>query len=185
MSTAREPLLTLEPLIDAVTKGVEAAGWILSGFQKTTSHEYGGRWEGESSRSAYLFFHADAVDESVSVEAFLDETSRGIQGNLALVVEGPRLADLGDPRTALVTAATAARERLPPAYRAPVSLRLRLAHAGQSAEAATVELRIKLRIPEAALGAGRDAVSALASTAVRAFERLLEHPEVRRYGVHR
>ena len=46
MSAARESVLTLEPLIDAVRDGVEATGWALSGLQKTTSHEYAGRWEG-------------------------------------------------------------------------------------------------------------------------------------------
>ena len=49
------PLLTLEPLLDAVRLGVEDAGWTLSGLQKTTSHEFDGRWAGESTRSAYLF----------------------------------------------------------------------------------------------------------------------------------
>jgi hypothetical protein len=31
----------------------------LSGLQKTTSHQFEGRWEGESTRSAYLFFHSE------------------------------------------------------------------------------------------------------------------------------
>src|SRR4051812_43482453 len=57
VSTGASPILTLEPLIEAVRQGLEAAGWALSGLQKTTSHEYAGRWDGESSRSAYLFFH--------------------------------------------------------------------------------------------------------------------------------
>ena len=183
MSAASEPVLTLEPLIEAVTEGVEAAGWVRSGMQKTTSHEYGGRWEGESSRSAYLFFHRPGREEPVSVDAFLDETSRGIQGNLALVVDGPELGMLGDPQSALGAIAAAASERIPRRERAPVALRLRLSHPGQAVAEATVELRIKIPIPAPALTSGRDAVAAVASAGVRAFERLLEHPELRRYGV--
>ena len=145
MSVAREPLQTLEPLIDAVTEGIEGAGWILSGLQKTTSHEYAGRWSGESSRSAYLFFHEDSLPDGVSVDVLLDETSRGIQGNLALVVEGPELVSLGDARAALAAAAAAADERLPRGYRTPIALRLRLADSGSAVESATVELRVKVR----------------------------------------
>ena len=183
MSTPAEPLLTLEPLIEAVSEGVEAAGWIRSGIQKTTSHEYGGRWEGETSRSAYLFFHRPGHEEPVSVDVFLDETSRGIEGNLALVVDGPALAELGDARAALAAVAAAAGERIRSPHRVPVALRLRLADPSQPAHAATVELRIKIAIPQAALRAGHGAVAELASVGVRAFERLLEHPELRRYGV--
>ena len=64
-----DEILTLEPLVDAVREGVESAGWHLSGLQKTTSLEFEGRWEGESTRSAYLFFHrADESDEQQSAE---------------------------------------------------------------------------------------------------------------------
>lgn len=185
MTTTPGPLLTLEPLIDAVTEGIEAVGWTMSGLQKTTSQEYAGRWKGESSRSAYLFFHAAAFDDAVSVDVFLDETTRGIQGNVALVVDGPELAELGGARAALARLAAAARGSLPPTSRAPVTLRLRLADAAVAVDEATVEVRIKLRIPDAAMRSGHGAVSALASASVRAFERLLEHPELQRYGVHR
>ena len=43
MSAAREPVLTIEPLVNAVRDGVEATGRAFSGLQKTTSHEYAGR----------------------------------------------------------------------------------------------------------------------------------------------
>ena len=183
MSAASEPLLTLEPLIEAVTEGLEAAGWARSGVQKTTSHEYGGRWEGETSRSAYLFFHRPGQDDAVSVEAFLDETSRGIEGNLALVVDGPELSELGDPRPALAGIAAAAGERIQSQHRVPVALRLRLSDPTQPAHAATVELRIKIPIPQSALRAGHATVAQLATSGVGAFERLLEHPEMKRHGM--
>jgi hypothetical protein len=183
VSAASEPILTLEPLIEAVTEGVETVGWVRSGVQKTTSHEYGGRWEGETSRSAYLFFHRPSREESVSVDVFLDETSRGIEGNLALVVDGPALADLGDAREALAAVAAATRERIREPRRVPVALRLRLPDPTQAVDAAAVELRVKIPIPDAALRSGHGAVAALASAGVRAFERLLEHPELRRYEV--
>ena len=91
------PILTLEPLLEAVKEGLEGAGWELSGLQKTTSYEFEGRWAGDSSRSAYLFFHSEEVPEWVSLDVFLDETSRGLKGNLALVVDGPELSAIRDP----------------------------------------------------------------------------------------
>ena len=180
MSSAPAPLLTLEPLIDAVTEGTQSAGWTLSGMQKTTSYEYEGRWRGQSSRSAYLFFHSDRFPESVSVDAFLDETSHGIQGNLALVIDGGELAD---PRAALAALAGAVRERIPGTYRAPVALRLRLADAARPPASASVEARVKIAIPDPALRSGHPEVSRVAADGVRAFEHLLAHPEFRRYGV--
>jgi hypothetical protein len=100
-----EPLLTIEPIIEAVHEGVEGAGWLFSGLQKTTSHEFAGRWEGETSRSAYLFFHRPGDPDGVSIDVFLDETSRGMKGNLALVLDGASPARVGDPRGALTEAA--------------------------------------------------------------------------------
>jgi hypothetical protein len=42
-----------------------------------------------------------------------------------------------------------------------------------------LEARLKLRIPAAALEAGASAVSALASTTVRSFERLVDDPRAK------
>ena len=67
--------LTLEPLIDALREAIEAAGWSLSGLQKTTSHQFEGRWEGESTRSAYLFFHRADGPDFASVDGYLDATA--------------------------------------------------------------------------------------------------------------
>lgn len=185
------PLLTLEPLLAAVRDGVERAGWSLSGLQKTTSQEFEGRWAGASTRSAYLFFHRDGVASSVDV--FLDETDRGLQGNLALVVDLEELARLPDPADVVATLARLADTHLPEGYRAPVTLRLRLPDArapgvrdgGLPTSPATLsselelEARLKLRIPAAALEAGASAVSALASTTVRSFERLVDDPRAK------
>ena len=171
-------LLTLEPLLDAVRDGVEGSGWELSGLQKTTSHEFEGRWSGESTRSGYLFFHRDDLPEAVSIEVFLDETSRGLRGNLALVLDGPVLGRLGRVRGVLERVSGAARETLPEGYRTPVSLRLGLSEAGAEPDAAEIQVRVKLAIPPAAMEAGASAVSSLATAAVAAFESLLERPEV-------
>ena len=179
MTPRGEPLLTLEPLIEAVREGVEGAGWLLSGLQKTTSHEFAGRWEGETSRSAYLFFHRSGGPEAVSIDVFLDETSRGMMGNLALVMDGAPPARVGDPRGALAEAAAAARTRLPGGYPAPLSIRVRLDDSNQRVDDGTVELRVKLRIPQMALRSGLSAVRALAATAVHGFEHLLEDPALR------
>jgi hypothetical protein len=167
--------------MEAVREGVEGAGWLISGLQKTTSHEFAGRWEGETSRSAYLFFHRSDEPDAVSIDVFLDETSRGMTGNLALVVDGAPPARVGDPRGALTEAAAAARTRLPGDYPAPLSIRVRLDDSNQHVDDGTVELRIKLRITQSVLRSGPSAVTALAATAVHGFERLLGDPALHRY----
>lgn len=183
MSSGGESLLTLEPLIDAIRDGVEGAGWLLSGLQKTTSHEYAGRWQGESSRSAYLFFHRTEHGDGVSIDVFLDETARGIEGNLALVLEGAPLEQVGDPLAALAQVAGVARTQLTrdASSSSPVSLRLRLENPIAEVSQGTTELRIKVRITQQTLSEGTAAVTALAITAMRSFERLLEHRDLLRY----
>jgi len=171
-------LLTLEPLVEAVRDGVEHAGWTLSGLQKTTSHEFGGAWDGESTRSAYLFFHREDLPETVAVEAYLDETSQGLRGNLALVLEGPALDRIGAVRGVLERVDRATSETFPTGYRTPVSLRVGTAGSRRPVGEAGVHVRVKLTIPGSALEVGASAVSALSSEAVVAFEALLERPEV-------
>lgn len=177
--SAAGPVLTLEPLIEAVRDGVESAGWELSGLQKTTSHQFEGRWEGDSTRSAYLFFHHPGVDLPVSVDVYLDETSRGLAGNLALVVDLRALGDMGSVEAQLDRLSSMAREGLPEGYRTPLTLRFRLRDGGRPAREADTEVRFKLRIPKTALEAGGSAVSALASATVKSFETLLSRPELR------
>lgn len=174
-----EAVLTLEPLIEAVRDGVETAGWELSGLQKTTSHQFEGRWEGDSTRSAYLFFHHPGVDLPVSVDVYLDETSRGLTGNLALVVDLRRLGRMGSVVEQLDRLSALAEEGLPRGYRTPVTLRFRLPDGGRPARDADTEVRFKIRIPRTALEAGASAVSALASASVKSFEGLLGRAELR------
>lgn len=176
-----DPLLTLEPLVDAVREGVEKAGWELSGLQKTTSHQFEGRWAGDSSRSAYLFFHQPSGPDWVSVDVYLDETSRGLTGNLALVVDLRALGELGAVPAVLEVLGPLARSHLPEGYRTPLTLRLRLRDGHDDPEEAESEVRFKLRIPRTAMDAGASAVAALASSTVRAFQELLEAPELLRY----
>lgn len=176
----RGPLHTLEPLIDAVVEGVESAGWKLSGLQKTTSEEFRGRWAGESTRSAYLFFHRPGSGDAVSVDGFLDETSQGLRGNLALVLDGPVLDDLASPRDLLRMASRAAGRCLPEGYTTPVTLRLVLPRGEDDPGEAEAELRFKLTMPATAITAGASSVSALSSAATGAFETLLD--EVVREG---
>ena len=172
------PILTLEPLVEAIRDGVSASGWILSGLQKTTSQEFDGRWEGESTRSAYLFFHREDLPESLSVEAFVDETSQGLRANLSLVIQGPRLGELGALPPVLERISVAVADTLPAGYRTPLSLRVGLADAGRPPEGAEVQLRVKLAAPPGVMETGTSAVSALASAVVTAFEQLLERPEI-------
>lgn len=180
-SLPADPLLTLEPLIEAVRQGVEAEGWQLSGLQKTTSHQFEGRWAGDTTRSAYLFFHLPAGPDGAAVDVFLDETNDGLQGNLALVVDGCPLARLGDAPAALASLGHLSVAHLPPGHRTPVTLRLRLEDGGQATGSATTEFRLKLVIPRSALREGAPSVAALASDTVRAFRSALDDPVLIRY----
>ena len=167
------PILTLEPFIEAVREGVLSAGWQLSGLQKTTSHQFEGRWDGESTRSAYLFFHLDAGPQDVSIDVYLDETSRGLMGNMALVVDLLELQDLGRMQTSLGLLGELSEASLPEGHRTPVSLRLRLREAGDDPAAAEAQVRFKLQFPRATIGTGQSAVAELAQETVQAFKLLL------------
>ena len=155
-------------------------GWALSGLQKTTSHQFEGRWAGDSTRSAYLFFHPPGDgDVPVSVDVYLDETSRGLTGNIALAVD---LLDLGD-HAAVPALLSDLRDicvaHLPGAYRTPISLRFRLRETSTAIEDAEGEVRFKLIIPKTALDRGASAVEALAGASARAFEALLGESRLR------
>jgi hypothetical protein len=176
----RAPILTLEPLIDAVRAGVEEVGWELSGLQKTTSHEFEGRWKADSSRSAYLFFHRPSAPDWTSVDVFLDETSDGLTGNLALVLELRPLGELGAVDEVLSELRRLADATLPRGYRTPVTVRFRLDGGEPSPEAAGSEARVKLRIARVAIEAGPPAVAALCGATVKAFEALLGDHALRR-----
>lgn len=182
MSPSREEaILTLEPLIEAVREGVEEAGWELSGLQKTTSHEFEGRWEGESTRSAYLFFHSASAPEPVSVDVYLDETSRGLTGNLALVVDLVDLGVLGRPAEVLRVLGDLSSRALPAGHATPLTLRLRLKNGSREPAEAETEVRFKLRLPKGVIAAGQDAVRGLAATTMASFQRILAAPELIRY----
>jgi hypothetical protein len=176
-----QPLLTLEPLIEAVREGVEAEAWELSGLQKTTSHQFEGRWAGDTSRSAYLFFHFPSGPGWAGVDVFLDETTQGLHGNLALVLDACALERLGDAPSALAALGHLAVTHLPAGHRTPVTLRLRLEHGAQPAASATTEFRLKLVIPPRALRDGAPSVTALAAATVRAFREVLSDPFLARY----
>lgn len=167
---------TLEPLIDAVREGVESGGWTLSGLQKTSSTEFEGRWAGQSSRSAYLFFHRDDL-EAASIEAYLDETARGLSGNLALVADVRPIWELESVPDAVDRLAALAAKHFPEGYATPVTFRLRLARAQEPVTEADLEARLKLRIPKAAVEAGTSAVSALASATIESMESILADPD--------
>ena len=167
------PILTLEPLIDAVRSGVESVGWELSGLQKTTSHQFEGRWDGESTRSAYLFFHAEDGPEWVSVDVYLDETSRGVTGNLALVADLQSLGRLAPAHSLMAFLSEVADRHIDARHRRPLTLRFRMADAGGRVDDAETEVRFKVRIPGRALREGMTAVEAFAVDTMGAFGRIL------------
>ena len=166
-------LLTLEPLIEAVRQGVEEAGWTLSGMQKTTSHEFAGRWAGESTRSAYLFFHPPRGCDPVSVDVFLDETSRQLGGNLTLAVRGRSLGDLGDFTKTLAELARVANRELTRGHSTPVTLRATVPRRNARPGDALTECRFRLVIPDVAIEAGARVVRTLSAATVKSFEALL------------
>jgi hypothetical protein len=167
---------TLEPLIEAIQAGVVSVGWELSGLQKTTSHHFEGRWAGDSTRSAYLFFHRPEGPEWAGLDVYLDETSRGLSGDLALVVDARPLGELGDARTRLADLTRLGAAFLPEGYKRPVTLRFRLERLEDAPEAASSEIRFKLRIPDVAIAAGGRTLEALASATASAFTRVLSDP---------
>ena len=172
-------ILTLEPLIDAVREGVESAGWTLSGLQKTTSHQFEGRWEGESTRSAYLFFHSEEWADWVSIDVYLDETSRGLTGNLALVVDLVPLGRLGAAGTVMTRLAALSAAALDAGHVRPLTLRLRLDDVATEASEAEAEVRFKVRLSRGTIERGHRAVEALSREAVGAFGQILDAAELR------
>jgi hypothetical protein len=179
----RPSLETLEPVIEAVREGLEDRGWTLSGMQKTTSFEYEGRWAGETSRSAYLFFHKESRGEGVSIDAFVDETSRGLRANLALVMELPPLGSLPAAPEMLDRVRAGAERWLMEGYRTPVSLRFRLSDTSRRPGNAETEVRIKLTVPKTAFEAGSAAVSTLAGATADAFEQVLQDSDLATFVV--
>ena len=145
-------------------------------LRRGRSHQFEGRWEGESTRSAYLFFHRADRWDAVGIDVYLDETTRGLQGTISLVLEGPRLSGIGDPSDALALFGAAANERLPRGYRTPISLRVRLPEPSAEPGTSEVEVRFKVRVPTGAVQGGVGTVAALSSAVVRSFEHLLAHP---------
>lgn len=173
-----QDILTLEPLIDAVRAGVERAGWELSGLQKTTSHQFEGRWEGEATRSAYLFFHPPTGPDYVGVDVYLDETSRGLSGNIALVADLVNLGILGQADTALESLRALSVRELDARQARPLTLRFRLPDAERGAVEAETEVRFKVRISKDVIAAGASAISALAAEVMSAFGRILASAEL-------
>lgn len=171
--------------MDAVRRGVETAGWPLSGLQKTTSLEFEGRWEGESTRSAYLFFHRNDAGDDVSVDVYLDETSRGLTGNLALVVDLASLGEIGDPAEVLAELGRLSKRRMPAGSTAPVTLRLRLPDGAKEPATAEVEIRFKLNLASRIIAAGGGEIRRFAAESVAAFERILDAGELERYRAAR
>ena len=176
----KQKIYTLEPLIEAVRAGVESTDWKLSGLQKTTSHQFEGKWEGESTRSAYLFFHLPNGPDYASIDVYLDETSQGLAGNLALVVDLASFADLGDPEDAL-RRFTALSGLLPDGYTRPLSLRFRLRDSSHEPSAAETEVRFKLGLPRKAISEGVAVVRQLVAKTVQIFEIMLSSDELATY----
>jgi hypothetical protein len=115
----------------------------------------------------------------VSIDVFLDETSRGLRGNLALVLEGPSLDSVRDPKAVLTQLSGVGRRLLPDGYRTPLTLRYRLPRLSDDPGISDTEFRFKLYVPKNALQAGHSAVVALATSTATAFRGILRAPDLR------
>ena len=173
-----ESFLTLEPLIDALREAIEGVGWELSGLQKTTSHQFEGRWKGESTRSAYLFFHRSDGPDFASLDVYLDETSRGVTGNVALVVDLRPMGEVGEAEDVLSALASLSAGELRGGQRRPLSLRFRIDDVESAVESAATEVRFKVRLPRTVIRAGRSATFAWLDAVVSAFTEILRSPEL-------
>ncbi len=176
---SRGPLLTLEPLADVVRDTIREDDWSLSGLQKTTSYEYDGRWEGESTRSAYLFYHPVAGWEGVSLDVFLDETRRGLTASLTLVLQGPVLNDLGGVAAALERTSGIVASVVPAEVTSAVSLRAALPDVRRPAGTAETTIRVRQAVPGVAIETGKQAVAAVVRSILGTFADLRAHPDVR------
>jgi hypothetical protein len=199
---------SLDALTRAVRDGVEEADWALSCLVQTQSQEvhssapprpahpqhpqqtgrptqagqapHAGR-PAPSSRQAHsarMRFHRTDLPGVVALEAHLEDGDRGLRGSVVLVIKGPCLGDAGDARVVLCRASRAVREVMPKGYRAPLSLRLGLDSAEGALDAGDLELRVGFHFPGVALRSGTGAVLGLVRSAVVAFERLIECPEI-------
>lgn len=169
---------SLDALLSAVRDGVEKADWELCSLLKTMSQEMEGPAAGRSSRCARVRFHRGDLPEAVALEALLEHGANGLRGSVALVVKGPPLGEAGDARAVLCRASQAVREVMPKGYRSPLSVRVGLDSAEGSLDDGRMELRVGFHFPGVALGSGSGAVVELVRSAVVAFERLLECPEI-------
>ena len=115
----------------------------------------------------------------MSIDVYLDETTKGLQGNFALVVTGPELGLLEPMCDLLAAIAKVTADCLPAQYHTPTVVRLRMDDPEDDPRIAETEVRMKLTIPSEVLSAGASGVSALASATTTAFERALEHEGLR------
>jgi hypothetical protein len=120
----------------------------------------------------------------VSIDVYLDETSRGLTGNLALVVDLALLADVGDPDLALRELGGLAKVEMPHGYPTPLTLRLRLPDGATEPAEAEVEVRFKLTVPTRVIAGGGEEIRELVVDAVAGFERILGAGELARYRAH-
>ncbi|MEQ1857570.1 MAG: hypothetical protein ABL963_14015 [Longimicrobiales bacterium] len=121
----------------------------------------------------------------MSVDVYLDETSRGLTGNLALVVDLASLGEIGDPAEVLAELGRLSKRRMPAGSTAPVTLRLRLPDGAKEPATAEVEIRFKLNLASRIIAAGGGEIRRFAAESVAAFERILDAGELERYRAAR
>jgi len=119
----------------------------------------------------------------VSIDVYLDETSRGLTGNLALVIDLAPLARVGDAASALSDLGRLATAQMPAGYAAPLTLRLRLPDGASHPDDAETEVRFKLTLPSRIIAAGAEEIRSLVLETVAAFERILASGELARYRI--
>ena len=92
-------------------------------------------------------------------------------------MEGPESSELGTMQELFTSLVKVGKECMPEGYRTPITVRMRVEGPDTAPGAASSEVRLKLYIPTKETKASSAAVSALASSAVAALERVLAHPD--------
>jgi len=176
-----DPIETLEPFLDAIHEGVSRAGWIPVS-QELGGREYlsgaGTRNPVKVARTALLRFHRSDLPCEVMLEIRAEHGEQGLSGALALVLAGPRYADLGPAATVLDRVTAAIRETFRKNESISVSLDLGLASARISGPDARIQLRVTSVLPPCRMAEGAVSIRCLLLSDVGAMERLLECPEI-------
>lgn len=135
----------------------------------------GGR--GDSERLS--LFHLGEGLDPISIDGYLEETGRGLTGNIALVIDLLPLGGVGPAGEALRRFGALSAHEIDDRFKRPITLRFRVADAAQDPDLAETEVRFKVRIPSPVIREGKHAVSVFVEVVTASFARMLESDALR------